>query len=659
MEEEEVGSVASGDDGNGSSDGGNKKSCSTKRRRGRGANKQQHHGGGGGTPANNHHHNRMDLESSGNNSSAIPPTPQTPQTPPAKRCDDNVTPLRPTQQQQQQHPLHSPYSSSGGGGNTSSPQHSSSSHHHTLSAGGGPFVSQLPRPPAAMTVIVRRCDLYDSGLHHEIHDCTDPLQPSHHQTHPTPPPHLEAPRPPILEYSYQPPNSSSNSALLHHPQHHHSLAGNGGVAVVRVPPEPRLAPSVAAAAAAAANEEDNNFWMQVSVMDKHSQPVPAHLPPHLSKYWYQRRRLFHKFDSGIQLDEESWFSVSPEQVADHVSAQVGRLLEQASYQSSTTTAPPFAPPSLGGPPLQIQQHVVLDAFCGCGGNAISFAKCLPDNTLVVAVDLDRTKLRMAAHNARIYGIPPSKITFVECNVLFLLEHVYRDGEFVLDRPCATPEAAQALMQAMPPPVTTELVQGYAVGGIDLLPRTVSCAHLDPPWGGVEYQVFGKNGYDLQRNMKIQRPSCPTFTTPAAPPGLTGNGGGTAAAADGALQNDFFDSFGPSAPSSGGARSRTERRAQFNADLDAESCVNGTELLALAASATLTRLVTYDVPRNVNRGSLGLAALAAGYRGNCQLEEQYLNGRLKTVTAYFGSDWRPLLTEEQPPHHSLPDRHPTM
>ena len=28
------------------------------------------------------------------------------------------------------------------------------------------------------------------------------------------------------------------------------------------------------------------------------------------KYWDQRYRLFSKFDSGIQLDAESWFSVS-------------------------------------------------------------------------------------------------------------------------------------------------------------------------------------------------------------------------------------------------------------------------------------------------------------------------------------------------------------
>ena len=59
-------------------------------------------------------------------------------------------------------------------------------------------------------------------------------------------------------------------------------------------------------------------------------------------------------------------------------------------------------------------------------------------------------------------------------------------------------------------------------------------------------------------------------------------------------------------------------------------------------ATARRWVVYDIPRNTNRTSLGGAALAAGYRGNVKLEEHYLNGRLKTVTAYMGTDWMHLL-----------------
>ena len=100
-------------------------------------------------------------------------------------------------------------------------------------------------------------------------------------------------------------------------------------------------------------------------------------------------------------------------------------------------------------------------------------------------------------------------------------------------------------------------------------------------------------------------------------------------------DDFFDTFAPSNP-----RNKQERKAQFNSSVDETNCVNGAELLQLAAAAT--QCVLYDVPRNTNRQSLGQAALAAGYRGNCLWEEHYLNSRLKTVTVYFGYDWGPLL-----------------
>ena len=107
---------------------------------------------------------------------------------------------------------------------------------------------------------------------------------------------------------------------------------------------------------------------------------------------------------------------------------------------------------------------------------------------------------------------------------------------------------------------------------------------------------------------------------------------------GGLQDDFFDSFAaPTNPKSG----RAKKKADFNNDIH-EDYVNGAEMLRFAAAATSTRMVLYDLPRNTNKTSLGQSALAAGYRGNCKLEEHFLNGRLKTVTAYFGTDFSSLI-----------------
>ena len=47
------------------------------------------------------------------------------------------------------------------------------------------------------------------------------------------------------------------------------------------------------------------------------------------KYWAQRKRFFSKFDNGIQLDKESWYSVTPEAIADHISKRMVKDIESS------------------------------------------------------------------------------------------------------------------------------------------------------------------------------------------------------------------------------------------------------------------------------------------------------------------------------------------
>ncbi|XP_026762658.2 trimethylguanosine synthase isoform X2 [Galleria mellonella] len=107
------------------------------------------------------------------------------------------------------------------------------------------------------------------------------------------------------------------------------------------------------------------------------------MPPELKddskmfKYWKKRHSLFHRFDEGIKLDRESWFSVTPEQVARHIATKY-------TYE------------------------VVLDAFCGAGGNTIQFANFCRK---VIAVDIDPAKIEMAKHNAEVYGVA-DRIEFI-------------------------------------------------------------------------------------------------------------------------------------------------------------------------------------------------------------------------------------------------------
>jgi len=298
------------------------------------------------------------------------------------------------------------------------------------------------------------------------------------------------------------------------------------------------------------------------------------------KYWAQRRRLFRRFDEGIQLDAEGWYSVTPEAVADHVASRFAEALNQLVLCPNTN-----ARGSRVGQKQKPKATVILDAFCGCGGNAIAFAK-LPASvvSLIVCVDVDRSKLRMAAHNASIYCIPPNRIIFVEANSVAVLERCYRDGKLIMDPPPRTPQA----LAAYPP---REVYGDFTIGGIDMLAeyaQHIDAVFMDPPWGGIDYGAMGKDGYDLARDMKIR--GCER--------GCVG--------------------FPPTAE------------------------IDGVRLLKIAAAATSTKFVAYDLPRNANKRSLARAALEAGYEGNSKLEEHYLNGRLKTVTGYFGQDFRHLL-----------------
>lgn len=147
------------------------------------------------------------------------------------------------------------------------------------------------------------------------------------------------------------------------------------------------------AADADADEDLTWFWQREWHDEVHAAPeesprkifskrgrVRPPYNPSLEKFWHQRRRLFSRYDYGVKLDAEGWFSVTPEAVAAHTAR---RLLAGA--------------PGGGGGPV-----CFIDAFAGVGGNAIQ--QCLADpHGVVVAVDIDPIKVSMARHNARLYG----------------------------------------------------------------------------------------------------------------------------------------------------------------------------------------------------------------------------------------------------------------
>ncbi|KAM6948283.1 trimethylguanosine synthase [Aplochiton taeniatus] len=202
--------------------------------------------------------------------------------------------------------------------------------------------------------------------------------------------------------------------------------------------------------------------------------------PDLAKYWAQRYRLFSLFDQGIRLDHEGWFSVTPEKIAEHIALRV-----QESFSS----------------------HLVIDAFCGVGGNAIQFALT---GKRVLAIDIDPVRLDLARHNAGVYGVA-DQIDFIQGDFLQLAPRLHGDVVF-----------------------------------------------LSPPWGGPDY-----------------------------------------------LTAEVFD---------------------IKTMMDPD----GFEIYRL--SKMISNNIVYFLPRNADMNQI---ASLAGVGGKVEVEQNFLNNKLKTITAYFG------------------------
>lgn len=99
------------------------------------------------------------------------------------------------------------------------------------------------------------------------------------------------------------------------------------------------------------------------------------------KFYRKRRYLFSKYDQGIKLDDESWYSVTPESIGEYMADRVVKALGS-------------------------DQIHVLDAFAGCGGNIIQFGKRIKK---VYGCEIDETKIQYCQNNCRIYGIDNYKI----------------------------------------------------------------------------------------------------------------------------------------------------------------------------------------------------------------------------------------------------------
>ncbi|OAF66859.1 snRNA/snoRNA cap hypermethylase [Intoshia linei] len=124
------------------------------------------------------------------------------------------------------------------------------------------------------------------------------------------------------------------------------------------------------------------------------------------KYWNQRYKYFVKFDCGIQMDKEAWYSVCPEQTAIHIASRL--------------------------PP----KSICINAFCGVGSLSIKIAEIC---SIVYCIDINPDKITMAKHNASVYG-SSDKIEFIVGDYFDVINNFAGISQVImLDPPWGGPE----------------------------------------------------------------------------------------------------------------------------------------------------------------------------------------------------------------------------
>ncbi|KAK9831968.1 hypothetical protein WJX81_004177 [Elliptochloris bilobata] len=139
-----------------------------------------------------------------------------------------------------------------------------------------------------------------------------------------------------------------------------------------------------------------------------SQRAVLEVPAELVKYWMQRYSLWSRYDAGVRMDAEAWFSATPEVVAAHHARRLAC-------------------------------GFVVDAFTGAGGNAVQLAAAC---AAVLGIDTSIERLAAAAHNAALYSVAP-RMDLVAGDVLALLPRLRQADAVFMSPPWGGPAYAAA------------------------------------------------------------------------------------------------------------------------------------------------------------------------------------------------------------------------
>ena len=142
-------------------------------------------------------------------------------------------------------------------------------------------------------------------------------------------------------------------------------------------------------------EINDNYYEQLKYAKRNKNNSYLKYTVPNNKFWLQRYYYFSKFDQGIQMDKESWYSVTPEEIAKYTA----KLIEG---------------------------KTIIDGFCGCGGNVIQFSKYC---SKVYAIDICPNKLDLCKNNCDVYHCK-NNIEFIQSDFLKMKNKIKADYIFL-------------------------------------------------------------------------------------------------------------------------------------------------------------------------------------------------------------------------------------
>ena len=142
-------------------------------------------------------------------------------------------------------------------------------------------------------------------------------------------------------------------------------------------------------------EIKDDYYEQIDYAKKYGRFSKLKYTAPNNKFWMQRYYYYRKFDDGIQMDRESWYSVTPEKIAKYTAKL-------------------------------IRGKTIIDGFCGSGGNVIQFSKYC---SKVYAIDISYQKLSICKNNCKVYHCKDN-IEFIHSDFLKMKNKIKADYIFL-------------------------------------------------------------------------------------------------------------------------------------------------------------------------------------------------------------------------------------